>query len=43
MEGKASLIRQEESVFTGWNHASVKDVTEDEVAAILGDDSSSSA
>eukprot|EP00804_Cyclotella_cryptica_P031225 CCRYP_020313-RA/>CCRYP_020313-RA protein AED:0.13 eAED:0.13 QI:0/-1/0/1/-1/1/1/0/593 len=37
MEGKASLIREQEGVFAGWKHASVKDVTNDEVAEILGD------
>ena len=36
MEGKASLIREQEGVFCGWKHASVKDVTEDEVKEILG-------
>ena len=36
MEGKASLIREQESVFSGWKHDGVKDVTEDEVKEILG-------
>jgi hypothetical protein len=37
MQGKASLIREQESVFTGWKHASVRNVSSDEVAEILGD------
>ena len=37
MEGKASLIRQQEGVFSEWKHRSVTDVTEDEVREIVRD------
>lgn len=37
MQGKASLIREQEGVFAGWKHKSVSNVSNDEVAEILGD------
>ncbi|EED89668.1 predicted protein [Thalassiosira pseudonana CCMP1335] len=36
MQGCSSLIRVKDGVFDGWNHKSVKEVTDDEVKEIVG-------
>jgi len=37
MKGVASLIKEKEDIFSNWNHASVKEVTNDEVDEIVSD------
>ena len=37
MKGIASTMKEKEEVFSNWNHASVKEVTDDEVEEIVSD------